>query len=298
VFRREPWVVDLEFVTHLAGYDYGHFLRYRRYIEKALNSEYCKRIMPWTDAGKSTVLLAIHDSRIQEKVETVRLAVRPKSFVKNYDKDKIRFLFVGSINIPKDFEIKGGKEVLEAFSKLNTMYDNLELCVRSYVPRHIKRKYEGIKNIRIVDKVISRSGLGEEFKESDIFIFPSHNTPGLAILDAMSYELPVITTDVWANPELVIDGKNGFLVRKSERIKYYDDCFIPNWSSPGTMEAIRKGTDSRVVGDVVEKARVLIDDSNLRKRMGKAGREEIENGKHSIKTRNERLKRIFDNSTA
>jgi glycosyltransferase involved in cell wall biosynthesis len=298
VFRREPWVVDMEFVTHLVGYDYTHFLMYKRYIEKALSSVYCRRIMPWTDAGKRTILATIGGNSILEKVETVHLAVRPKRFVKNYDKDEVKFLFVGSVNIPKDFEIKGGKEVLDAFCKLSKVYNNLELFIRSYVPSHIKRKFEGINNIRIVDEIIPWNDLEEEFKSSDIFLFPSHHTPGLAILDAMSYELPVITTDVWANPEMVVDGKNGFLVRKSEEIQYYKEGFIPNWSSPRTLRSIRKGTDPRLVGEIVEKASILIEDSALRKRMGKAGRQEIESGKYSIKRRNEKLKRIFDESTA
>ena len=52
VFRKEPWVVDLEFVTQLAGYNLGHFKRYKKLIEKVLSSEYCKKIICWTKAGK------------------------------------------------------------------------------------------------------------------------------------------------------------------------------------------------------------------------------------------------------
>src|SRR5712691_4383022 len=29
VFRSEPWLVDMEFVTQLAGYSYRHFVRFR-----------------------------------------------------------------------------------------------------------------------------------------------------------------------------------------------------------------------------------------------------------------------------
>ena len=294
VFREEPWVVDLEFVTHLAGYSYRHFKRYKRIIEKVLRSENCKKIMPWTAAGKKTIALIIKDKKILEKVETVYLAVHKKNFIKQYNEDKIKLLFVGSANLPKNFEIKGGKEVLEAFSQLNQKHDNLELVIRSYVPRHIKEKYKKLKNIKIIDEIIPWDKLEQEFESSDIFLFPSHITPGLAILDAMSYELPVITTDVWANPELVKDGETGFLIKKSDKIQYYIENFIPSWDAPEFLKAIKKMADPEVVKELVEKTSILIEDANLRVKMGKAGRQEIESGKFSIEKRNETLKRIFD----
>ena len=46
VFRKEPWVMDLEFVTQLAGYSIKHFKRYKKLIERVLSSEYCKKIVP------------------------------------------------------------------------------------------------------------------------------------------------------------------------------------------------------------------------------------------------------------
>jgi glycosyltransferase involved in cell wall biosynthesis len=297
VFREEPWVVDLEFVTHPAGHNYRHFKRYQRTIEKVLRSENCKKIIPWTDAGKKTIFLTIKDKEIVDKVEMVHLAVHKKNFVKRYNEDKIKVLFVGSANIPQDFEIKGGKEVLEAFSQLNQNYDNLELVIRSYIPQRIKEKYEKTKNIKIIDEIIPWGVLEEEFKTADIFLFPAHNTPGLAFLDAMSYELPIITTDVWANPELVNDGKTGFVIKRSDKIQYYTENFIPNWSASESLKTIKKMTDPEVVKELVEKTSILIEDENLRKRMGKAGRQEIENGKFSIEKRNEKLKRIFDEAT-
>ena len=297
IFRKEPWVVDLEFVTHLTGYSYRHFKRYRRTVEKVLKSENCKKIMPWTDACKKTILLTIKDKEIRNKVETVHLAVHKKNFTKQYGKDKIKLLFVGSANIPKDFDIKGGKEVLEAFSKLNENYDNLELVIRSYVPPQMEEKYKKVKNIKVIDNIVPWAELEAEFKSADIFLFPSHNTPGLAILDAMSYELPVITTDVWANLELVSDGETGFVIKKSEKIQYYVANFIPNWSAAESLKIIKKMTDPNVVKELVEKTSMLIEDENLRKRMGRAGRQEIETGKFSIEKRNEKLKKVFEEAT-
>jgi hypothetical protein len=40
VFRKEPWVVDLEFATQLAGYSISHFKRYKKTLERVLASSY------------------------------------------------------------------------------------------------------------------------------------------------------------------------------------------------------------------------------------------------------------------
>jgi len=297
VFRKEPWVADLEFVTQLAGYNPRHFRRYRRLIEKTLATGYCKKIVCWTEAGKRTVLENMNCDDFERKVEVVPLAVHTKNFIKDCsDKGKIKLLFVGSANIPGEFDINGGKEVLEAFIHLNKKYDNLELVIRSDIPRSLKSRYRQIENVKIIHEIIPWEHLEEEFKSADIFLFPAHTTPGMVILDAMSYELPVITTDAWANPEMVEDGKTGFLIKKSQNVQYYAENFIPNWdyhSGSQFMKSI-KSPDPKVVEKLVEKTSILIENEELRRRMGKAGRQEIEAGKFSIEKRNEKLKRIFD----
>ena len=53
------------------------------------------------------------------------------------------------------------------------------------------------------------------FSQADIFCFPSHfesETFGLAILEAMSFRLPIIATRWRGIPILVQDGISGFLV--------------------------------------------------------------------------------------
>jgi glycosyltransferase involved in cell wall biosynthesis len=297
VFREEPWVVDLEFVTQLAGYSVRHFKKHRRLIQRVLSSDNCKRIICWTEAARKTVLANMDCQGFDHKVEVVPLAVPRKDFTKNHAaSEKVRLLFVGSANIPGEFEYKGGNEVLEAFIHLREKYPDVELVIRSDVPGHIRQQYRGTDNLRLIDGIIPWEQLDEEFKSADIFLFPSHSTPGLAFLDAMSYELPVVTTDVWANPEMVIDGKTGFIIKKSGNVQYYADDFIPIWNyipSSTFMRSIRT-VDSRVVQELVEKTSVLIENGDLRKMMGKAGRHEIESGKFSIESRREKLKKIFD----
>jgi len=298
VFRKEPWIVDVESVTQLAGGNIKHLKRYRKLIEKVLASRYCKRIICWTEVERKTFLANLDCQGFENKIETVHLAVRKKNFIKDYtSKDRVKLLFVGSVNIRGSFDLKGGKEVLEAFVELKKKYPNLELVIRSDIPQSIKNKYRGVADLKIIDKVIPWELLEQEFKFADIFLFPAHTTPAMVILEAMSYELPVITTDVRANSELVEDGKTGFLIKKSEKVPYYIDDFVPNWGTPEFDNAIRT-VDLKVVQELVEKTSILIEDRELRRKMGKAGRKEVETGKFSIERRKEKLKRIFDEAIA
>lgn len=94
-------------------------------------------------------------------------------------------------------------------------------------------------------------GLDKEaaYSQSDIFVFPTyyHNeTFGLVNLEAMQYSLPVVSTFEGGIPEVVIDGKTGFLVKQ-------EDAF-----------------------DLAEKLEILIKNPALRINMGKAGKKRYE----------------------
>ncbi len=297
VFRKEPWVVDVEAVTQLAGGSINHLRRYSKVIQRLLVSEYCQGIICWTDTERKTFLSNLDCREFKDKIKTVHLAVPKKNFIKSYNEDKVKLLFVGSVNIPGQFDLKGGKEVLEAFIQLRRKYNNLELVIRSDVPQGIRDRCRGVDRIKVLDGIIPWQSLEREFKSADIFIFPAHTSTAMVILDAMSYELPVITTDVRANSELVKDGKTGFVIKKSEKVPYYANGVVPQWGTPQFDKAIKQ-VDPKVVDELVEKTSILIENEALRREMGRAGRQEIETGKFSIERRNERLKTIFDEATA
>lgn len=186
--------------------------------------------------------------------------------------------------------------MLETFDILCQRYSNLELVIRCDVPGNVKARWAGMDNIRIIDKVVPPEMLDREYQSADIFILPSHATPPYTILDAMSYELPVVSIDAWANPELVADGKTGLLAECSKKVPYYDVTRQPKYGTVEFGKAIRQ-PDPVVVAELVQKVSLLIENSALRQRMGKAGRWEVEHGRFSIKRRNDKLKRIFDEAT-
>lgn len=86
----------------------------------------------------------------------------------------------------------------------------------------------------------------EALKCASVFVLPSYNEGlPLAILEAMAYGLPVISTPVGGIPEAVIEGETGFLVK------------------PGDVQAI------------AERIALLLKDRDLRERMGANARKRI-----------------------
>jgi glycosyltransferase involved in cell wall biosynthesis len=82
------------------------------------------------------------------------------------------------------------------------------------------------------------------FYDSDIFIFPTYNeTFGLVNLEAMQFSLPVISTVEGGVSEVVDDGITGFLVPR------------------------------RNITALAKKIEILINDAELRHKMGEAGKE-------------------------
>ena len=303
VFRKKPWVVSVEWAHVLIGRDIRHFKRFKHIIEKLLASDYCKGILVWTEWAKKSVLLNFDCTDFEHKIEIVPQAVPAKHFVKDYNKEKIKLLFVGSVNVPAGFDAKGGKEVLEAFTILNQKYRNLELVIRDRIPSHVKHKYDrvlSLPNVKIIQEIQSWEALEKEFINADIFLYPTHELHNTVILDAMSYELPVITTQIGSTGR--IENKvEGFIIKNSERVPYFwnkDDLnLITSGDTPQRHEfqkAIQNYVDPKVVEEIVEKTSILIENSELRRKMGKAARWEIERGRHSIEKRNEKLKKIFE----
>lgn len=301
IFRKKPWVVSVEWAHVLIGRDLRHFTRYKKSVEKLLASQYCRKILTWTEIAKKSILLNFDCADFERKIEVIPPAVHNKDFVKDYNQDKVRLLFVGSVNDPEDFEIKGGKEALEAFAILNRKYDNLEMVIRAKLPNHVRNKYTGISNLRIIEEILPWQFLEQEFKQADVFLFPSHLLQNTVVLEAMSYELPVVTTEIGASGgEYIEDGVTGFVVASPEKMPYFLENFIltsetihRNW----LVEASRS-VDPKVVDELVAETSLLIENSELRKKMAKAARWEVDHGKFSLEKRNERLKRIFDEATA
>ncbi len=300
VFRNEPWVADIGRIWEVVGYNLRHFRRHQAVIEEAFASDNCKGVLCWTEFSKNTCLSNLNCRGFEDKIAAIPLAVAPRDFTKEFVDDRVRLFFLGSANLAGQLEFRGGKEVLEAYDLLSDRYNNIELIIRSDISPAIKKKYESQladPGVRVIDGFLPWRDVENIYKTSDIFFFPCHYESWQISLEAMSYELPVISIDLEGVSEFIKDGETGYLVPESERIPQTQDGLPLSQLYPQVLRALKK-TDPRLVNDLVEKVSLLIENKELRRKMGAAGRWQVEHGKHSLAYRNAKLKEVFDRATS
>jgi glycosyltransferase involved in cell wall biosynthesis len=279
VLRKEPWVLDMcgdpPYILFGGKETFPRSL-WGTMTRKSLASSYCRKIIVRFNSDKEWYMSYFRDEGLAHKLQVVYWGASSKDFVKHYNEDKVKVLFVNSanFNMPRYFQQKGGFELLAAFSELSKRYDNLELVVRSAVPSRVRRELARNNRVRLIDRPIPWDELEHEWRSADIFVYTAPLRPVQVLFDALSYELPIVATDVAGNPEIVEDGENGLLVPRR------------------TVT----GVDRELVQALCHKLSILIENPELRRRMGKEARRTAEE-KFSIEKRNEALKRVLDEAT-
>jgi glycosyltransferase involved in cell wall biosynthesis len=130
--------------------------------------------------------------------------------------EKTTFLFLGRIG-----ERKGAFDLISAFAAIpSDQNQNVELIIagdgEGQRARDIIEKLNLSQHIKVLDWV-NEQQRDELLEKASVFILPSYNEGlPMALLEAMSWGLPVITTPVGGIPELVISGENGLLVNPGE----------------------------------------------------------------------------------
>jgi len=117
-------------------------------------------------------------------------------------------LFIG-----KEFRRKGGDTLLEAFRLVRREMANARLvCVGV---EDLEPNQPGVESLGLLRKSnpSERDRLLRAFAEADVVCLPSRHDPFPNVVrEAMVLSLPCVTTDIWAFPEMVVDGETGFTV--------------------------------------------------------------------------------------
>ncbi len=182
-------------------------------------------------------------------------------FSSNSSQERTNLLFLGLIG-----ERKGIFDLLAVLGDLDR--NGLEYLLTIGGNGDIERLNATIKRYGIESKTnflgwITGTKKEELFRKSDIFILPSYGEGmPMSILEAMSYGVPVIASNVGGIPEVISDKTTGLLV------------------PPGDRDALRKGLLT------------LMKDVDLRKRIGQAARKYIADN-FSITNQASKIHEIF-----
>jgi len=161
------------------------------------------------------------------------------------DAQKLNVLFLGKIN-----QRKGVFDLLEALAKIpSDLRQNTRLILAGSGEVEQARK---VAQTLDIEKQVEFPGWVNEnlrnhlLARANIFVLPSYNEGlPMALLEAMSWELPVITTPVGGIPEVITHQENGLLV------------------SPGDIEQLTEALQS------------LLTDASFRLALGIAARKRV-----------------------
>ncbi len=219
--KRIPFVITAD----------GGFVKNDKWLVRKIKTNLMSAATYWIVSSKKTQEYECYYVAMKERVFIVPFTSQKKSdildkpistdYKYNLKKklgiptEKINLLFVGQIIERKGIDILN--RIAEEISE--------DYCVM--VAGGTRENYETTFNSQPNNKVSFLGFLGKEklkeyYQAADIFIFPTREDIwGLVVNEAMSYGLPVITTEACiAGTELIRNGSNGYLV-ETENIEAY-----------------------------------------------------------------------------
>lgn len=267
--KDKPWVADIEMLPSLA-ISGGETKKGREKIKKILLRKNCKKIIPWTNSIKRELIQFYPE--IEKKIEVAYPAVPEIKGLKKPKNKKLRIIFVA-----RYFDIKGGLIALEVLEKLRKKY-GIEGIVISEVPENLKKKYFKLK----IYGLMPHKEVCKYLEISDLFLYPSSvDTFGFSLLEAMAFGLPTITINTeWtmSRKEIIENNQTGFILEVGKPLEF---------------KKIGK-REEEVINNLVKSASKLIEDKRLLEKMSKNCIKVIKEGKFSIKERNKKLKKIYE----
>lgn len=207
--------------------------------------------------------------------ETTVLPVHNSFKMKNLTKPQARL----AANVPEDKKIllffgfvrdyKGLRHIINAMPDIVKYDSNIRLIIVGEFRSDKENYLEQIKNlgvednIDIVDGYIPDSGIEKYFAASDLIVLPYESATQSGIVQiAYGFEKPVIATNVGGLPEVISDGKTGYIVEPKNPkalaeavIRFFDENKSEEFTENVRKEAYRYSWDrmNEVVVRLTEK---------------------------------------------
>jgi glycosyltransferase involved in cell wall biosynthesis len=239
-----------DIVVHLHGANFDNF-----YKNSGKFIKYLVR-MSWS---KAKIAIALSETLKKNqfiniapevRFEIVPNGVDVKKYLINndkYNRENIKICFLSSLSFTKGFY-----DLITVYKKLRNKYGEKisfnfageisisKFQLSEFLNKDIKNYY--LKNhaeiindiLKFVDKcgdfganywgvINNNEKKSKFFNESDIFILPSYmEGVSMAMLEAMAFGLPVITTTVGGHPDVIEENMNGLLIQPADKEKLFE----------------------------------------------------------------------------
>ena len=191
-FGQNPWVIEIEdpttlFYPHVQnGHTCGMSLAESPYfpiVKALLEADHCKAILTHMRSTAELVPVLFQSEAIRRKVIYAPLGVRlPDRWQRHEPQaadEPIHLLFINSwCQVPENFYVRGGLDVLEAFAILHKRYPQLRLTMRTALPtfsEHYLRILEG-GWVRVINRFMSDEEMAALHAESHVFLLPARGS--------------------------------------------------------------------------------------------------------------------------
>jgi glycosyltransferase involved in cell wall biosynthesis len=288
-FCQNPWVVEIEDPTTLFYplIQNGRTLDLRvadspyfPIVKALLESEECRGILTHMRSTAELVPTLFGSNAIARKVFYTPLGVKiPQRWQRHDgrgDSGEINLLFINSwCQVPGNFFVRGGLDVLEAFAILRERYPQLRLTLRTSLPSLDDHYLRIIEQgwVRVINRFLPPEEMAALHADSHIFLLPAARVHIVSLLQAMSYGLAVVASDGWGVEEYLEHERNGLVVKgrygKSSWADHEAGLLREDYETTYTP-------DPEVVQGIVEAVSRLVEDHELRRRLGRAARHDVE----------------------
>lgn len=202
-------------------------------IKNALEDNRCKKIICHIKKMAEALPNLTNSDVIAKKTVYKKIGINSKNNLINFNKSNFTILFTNSYHDdPNNFFLRGGHFLLEAFYLLTKKYNNINLIIRSSIPGNIPQHLLSNPKIRIYNNLISSQDIDSLYRESDVVVLPSIRVHSHSLCEAISYGLPVITSNGWGIDEFIQDKYNGYIIDGFEKLSWHDQNIgcIENYS--------------------------------------------------------------------
>ena len=203
------FILDLDNPWALVGYNLPAMRIYKTLIKRILLSDRCLEIRCMSEACRNSIK-ELFGIAVYKKATVVYPKMRQIVTEVPVKKSKsCNFLFVGT-----QFEIKGGESLIRAFKKLYEIDNSVKLDLVTHLPNNYKADVMDCPGIYLHEAKFKRGEIYKKFMAcADVLVLPTFvESFGMVALEAMAHGLAVISTDVYALREIVVDNQNGKLI--------------------------------------------------------------------------------------
>lgn len=211
-------------------------------ISEISKSKYCKGIFTLSNYHKNYLMSRdVPENKIILTRQATEYQIHPLK-EKNRKIKKI-------VSISRFVEKKGIDTLIETAKILEN--ENYEFAIYGFgiLENELKKQIKKLKlkNIEIKGSLENPKEVKKVFNTSDLLVSPCRiakngDRDGIptVMFESMAYGVPVLTTNVSAIPEVIIDGKNGFIVEPNNPYELARKIREINSKSPEEIVKIRK----------------------------------------------------------